>query len=216
MSVSAGLLLLADGRFPAGGHAQSAGVEAAVAYGDVHDEATLERYLHGRLASTGVTDAAFAAASVTSTDRPALDAELTARILSPRLREVGRRMGRQLLRAGRRVWPDPSLDALDGCQQPIVLGAVVAVAGGTPHDAATISMHHLSAAVTGAGVRLLGLDPIGVAAVQAAATPLIERLVAPATDWATTAPRDLPALGGALTDILGEDHGHWTARLFVA
>jgi urease accessory protein len=210
------LLLLADGRFPAGGHAHSAGVEAAVAYGDVVDEATLARYLHARLSSTGVTDAAFAAAAAAGRDPTALDAELRARILSPRLREVGQRMGRQLLRAGRRVWPDPSLDALDGCQQPIVLGALVAVVGGSPHDAATIAMHHLSAAVSSAGVRLLGLDPLAVAAVQAAAAPLIEQLVAPAAEWATAAPAELPALGGALTDILGEDHGRWTARLFVA
>ena len=130
------LLLLADGRFPAGGHAHSAGVEAAVRFGDVVDEATLERYLHARLATTGVTDAAFAGRRRCAGDRAALDAELTARILSPRLREVGQRMGRQLLRAGRRAWPDPALDGLDGCQQPIVLGALVAAAGGAPHDAA--------------------------------------------------------------------------------
>jgi urease accessory protein len=191
-------------------------VEAAVACGDVTGDDTLDRYLRARLATTGVTDAAFAAASVAADDRGELDAELGARILSPRLREVGVRMGRQLLRAGRRVFPDPSLDVLGGCQQPIVLGALVAVAGGTPHDAATITMHHLAAAVTSAGVRLLGLDPIGVAGIQAAAAPLIDELVAPATDWAAAAPRDLPALGGALTDILGEDHGRWTARLFVA
>jgi urease accessory protein len=209
------LLVLADGRFPAGGHAHSAGVEAAVACGDVISEATLERYLHGRLATTGVTEAAFAAASAAGGDVADLDAELTARILSPRLREVGVRMGRQLLRAGRRAFPDPALDVLDGCQQPIVLGALVAVAGGAPADAATIAMHHLGAAVTTAGVRLLGLDPLAVAAIQVASASLIVELVASA-DWATTAPRDLPAIGGAMTDILGEDHGHWSARLFVA
>jgi urease accessory protein len=215
--VDARLLLLADGRFPAGGHAHSAGVEAAVAVGDVVDEPTLDRYLRGRLATTGVTDAAFAAAaSVTAADCAELDVELRARILSPRLREVGVRMGRQLLRAGRRAFPDPTLDTLDGSQQPIVLGALVGVAGGSPPDAATITMHHLAAAVTSAGVRLLGLDPIAVAAIQAAAAPLISELVAPATAWAAAAPRDLPALGGVLTDILGEDHGRWGARLFVA
>ena len=41
-------------------------------------------------------------------------------------------------------------------------------------------------------------------------------LVEPASDWARCTPGELPALGGALTDILGEDHGHWSARLFVA
>lgn len=57
------LLLLADGRFPAGAHAHSAGVESAVRAGDVVDLATLDRYLRGRLATTGLTDAAFAAAA---------------------------------------------------------------------------------------------------------------------------------------------------------
>ncbi len=51
--IAAATLLLADGRFPAGGHAQSAGVESAVRIGDVCDLATLERYLHGRLSTTG-------------------------------------------------------------------------------------------------------------------------------------------------------------------
>jgi urease accessory protein len=77
-------------------------------------------------------------------------------------------------------------------------------------------MHHVSAAVSSAGVRLLGLDPIAVAAIQAGAAPLVATLVAGADEWAACAARDLPAIGGTLTDILGEDHGHWPARLFVA
>ena len=63
LPIAAATLLLADGRFPAGGHAQSAGVESAVRIGDVCDLATLERYLHGRLSTTGVVEAAFAAAA---------------------------------------------------------------------------------------------------------------------------------------------------------
>ena len=59
-----GLLLLGDGRFPAGGHAHSAGVEAAVADGRVVDEVTLERFVHGRLVTTGLVDAALSAATL--------------------------------------------------------------------------------------------------------------------------------------------------------
>ncbi|HUF99188.1 MAG TPA: hypothetical protein VMM60_13745, partial [Ilumatobacter sp.] len=55
------LLILADGRFPSGGHAYSAGVESAVRRGAIVDAASLERYLFARLATSGVTDAAFAA-----------------------------------------------------------------------------------------------------------------------------------------------------------
>ncbi|MGA9279239.1 MAG: hypothetical protein WBV89_19990, partial [Ilumatobacter sp.] len=83
------LLMLVDGRFPAGGHTNSAGVEAAVRLGDVRDDRTLERYLTGRLATTGIVDAAFAACVADGTvDVAVLDAEYSARVLSPALREA--------------------------------------------------------------------------------------------------------------------------------
>ncbi|MCG5447636.1 urease accessory protein UreF [Micromonospora hortensis] len=128
------LLLLADGRFPAGAHAHSGGLEAAVAAGRVTDLASLEAFLAGRLATAGLVGAAFAAAahrvampepigsahparSARPSDTPAesaarsralarLDAELDARTAAPALRAVSRRQGRALLRAGRTIWPD--------------------------------------------------------------------------------------------------------------
>ncbi|MBG6065338.1 urease accessory protein UreF [Micromonospora ureilytica] len=57
------LLLLADGRFPAGAHAHSGGLEAAVAAGRVTDLLSLESFLAGRLATAGLVGAAFAAAA---------------------------------------------------------------------------------------------------------------------------------------------------------
>ncbi|MEU7971475.1 urease accessory UreF family protein [Micromonospora sp. NPDC049089] len=128
------LLLLADGRFPAGAHAHSGGLEAAVAAGRVTDLASLEAFLAGRLATAGLVGAAFAAAahraavaetadsanparSARGADAPAesaarsgalarLDAELDARTAAPALRAVSRRQGRALLRAGRAIWSD--------------------------------------------------------------------------------------------------------------
>jgi urease accessory protein len=219
--MNSAVLLLADGRFPAGGHAYSAGVESAVDVGDVRDLATLERCLDGRLA-LGVVEAAFAAAAVgADEDRVArLDDEFEARVMSPRLRTVSRQLGRQLARAAAAVWADAGLELLaasaDGPHQPIALGVAVGAAGGSAGDAAAISMHHLAAAACTAGVRLLGLDPLAVAAIQARA---LERH-APDADvvagWVAAAPGELPALGGSLTEILGELHGTWDARLFVA
>ena len=112
--IAAATLLLADGRFPAGGHAQSAGVESAVRLGDVCDLATLERYLHGRLSTTGLVEAAFAAAASTADgdELDVLSAELDARLLAPRSREISRRLGRQMLRASRLAWPSARLDHL--------------------------------------------------------------------------------------------------------
>jgi urease accessory protein len=221
----ASVLLLADGRFPAGGHAYSAGVESAVDVGDVHDLASLERYLDGRLA-LGVVEAAFAASAVAAALRAdpelivVLDDEFDARVLSPRLCAVSRRLGRQLVRAGAAIWPTAALTRLaessDGPHQPVALGAAVAAAGGAAADAAAVSLHHLAAAVCTAGVRLLGLDPLAVAAAQSRSL----RCHAPGADdvagWVAASPSDLPAFGGSLTEILGEMHGEWDARLFVA
>ena len=53
----AALLVLADGRFPAGGHAHSGGVEAAVARGPYHDADSLEAFCRGRLHTAGLVAA---------------------------------------------------------------------------------------------------------------------------------------------------------------
>jgi urease accessory protein len=226
--LEAGLLLLADGRFPSGGHTQSGGVEAAVLVGDVADVESLERYLLGRLGTTGRVDAAFSAtacalAHTTDCEHPlaaiqTLDAEYSARTMSPYLREVSRRQGRQLLRSAREIWPSPWLDLLaevdGGPHQPVVLGVTVGGAGGDPIDAATIALHHLASAVTTAAVRLLGLDPVALAGVHARAASTIDGIAAasgPGLDASL-----LPATGGLLTEILGQHHGGRDARLFVA
>ncbi|WP_433457733.1 hypothetical protein [Micromonospora sp. CA-248212] len=71
MPTSSLLLLLADGRFPAGAHAHSGGLEAAVAAGRVTDLASLEAFLVGRLATAGLVGAAFAAAAHRAAVTPA-------------------------------------------------------------------------------------------------------------------------------------------------
>ncbi|MBB5778513.1 urease accessory protein UreF [Nonomuraea jabiensis] len=59
------LLLLADSRFPAGGHAHSGGTERAIASGAVFDVPSLARFLHGRLHTTGALTATLTAAAHT-------------------------------------------------------------------------------------------------------------------------------------------------------
>ncbi len=236
--VAPSLLLLADARFPTGGHAHSAGTEQAVAIGDVRDVESLDRYLRARLATTGRTDAAFTAftcrlmsdmnrptgpesddrivgSCLTSTDR-----EYSARMPSPYLRDASRRLGRQLVRAASRTWPSAALAEVaatpGGPHQPIALGAAAASAGARPVDAAVLALHHLAGAVATAGVRLLGLDPIEVAAVQAEATETVAATALVDEPWLVDDPAHLPASGGLLTEILGEHHGSLDARLFVA
>ncbi|TDT17385.1 urease accessory protein [Ilumatobacter fluminis] len=241
--VAPSLLLLADARFPTGGHAHSAGTEQAVAIGDVRDVESLDRYLRARLATTGRTDAAFTAFTcrmgsdpnrhlidaegrrpvgwgLTPSDLAATDREYSARMPSPYLRDASRRLGRQLVRVASRTWPSAALAEVaatpGGPHQPIALGAAAASAGARPVDAAVLALHHLAGAVATAGVRLLGLDPIEVAAVQAEATETAAATALVDEPWLVDDPAHLPASGGLLTEILGEHHGSLDARLFVA
>ncbi|MEM8620795.1 MAG: urease accessory UreF family protein [Actinomycetota bacterium] len=220
------LLLVADSRLPAGGHTQSVGVESAIHYGDVTDAVTLERYLRGRLATTGHTEAAFAArvatpgAGETAADVLVLDAELAARLLSPRQRQVSRQLGRQLLRVAANVGGSGVLTQLgrlpEGPLQPLALGALIAAVGGTPIDAATIQLHHIIGAGTTAAVRLLGLDPIELVQLSSRLGVEMRDLAERATADAARPVVDLPSWGGTLTEILSEDHGAWDHRMFAA
>lgn len=230
MTLLPALLLLADGRFPSGGYANSCGAESAVRHGDIVDAESMERYLRGRLWSSGVTDAAFATrACVGATadegaafDRllDELDGEYDARTVSPRLRLVSRQMGRQLCRSARAVWPHAALDVAaglpGGSHQSVVLGVAAAAAGAAPRDAAALALHHMSGAVATAAVRMLGLDPLAASAVQARVAHDLDAILSDADRWACTDPVDLPARTSTLSEILAEEHGRWDARMFVA
>jgi len=222
-------LLLADGRFPSGGHVQSWGVEAACATGDVTDVETLEAFVRGRLNTQGVVDASVAAwvanrlPSGDPFDWTDLDAEVSARMASPRLRQASRTQGRQLLRTGARVWPCVWLDdcrraSPEGPHQAVALGAVAGAAGLNARQAAAVAVHHLVASATTATVRLLGLDPFGIAALSAR---LAQELDSAARHAATTAAdcptaSALPATVGLLADIYAEHHATWEVRLFAS
>ena len=219
----AALLLLADGRFPSGGHAHSAGTEAACATGGVYDGQSLQAFASGRLHTTGLVDASFAAAACAGGHGwRDLDAAYDARTVSPRLRAVSRSMGRQLLRSGRRVWPDPMLDSLaaassvDGAHHPLALGAVARAAGLDELDAATASLHHLASAVATSALRLLGLDPFDVYSRLAALAPVIDEIASIAMSHARSSIDMLPAASAPLIEILAEDHATWEVRLFAS
>jgi urease accessory protein len=116
------LLLLADSRLPAGGHAHSGGLEPAAAAGTVASVADLADFLRGRLATTGLVTAALAAAACAHGGEGGggdlrdgwarLDAEVDARTPSPAQRKASRAQGRALLRAARTTWPHPALESL--------------------------------------------------------------------------------------------------------
>ena len=224
-------MLLADGRFPAGGHAHSAGVESAVADKRVHDEASLEEFVAGRLATTGLTDASLAvatahrlgSASSTAAIRSVLldvDAEADARIQVAVSRQASRRLGRQLGRAAARCWPAGELAEIaglfpDGAHQSVVFGCVGVAAGASLDDVAGLVVHHTLTTPAQAGVRLLGLDPFGVAALVSRLHQAATAVASDAVRFGTSALADLPAVSAPLFDIEATRHAGWDVRLFA-
>ncbi|MEU6011045.1 urease accessory UreF family protein [Streptomyces sp. NPDC047453] len=221
----AALLILADGRFPAGGHAHSGGVEAAVSSGGVHDPVSLEAFCRGRLHTVGLTAAGLAAAAATGYDALLLDEAADARTPMPALRKVARRLGRQLLRAARATWPSADLDRLadarpQGVHQPVVLGVTARAAGLSPLDAAQAAAYESVGGPAAAAVRLLSLDPFDTTALLARLAPELDD-VAEAAAAATTRVAEegvdaLPAASAPLLDLIGEQHSTWTVRLFAS
>ncbi|MEU2507225.1 urease accessory UreF family protein [Streptomyces sp. NPDC007863] len=215
------LLVLADGRFPAGGHAHSGGAEAAVKAGRVRDAASLEAFCRGRLHTAGLTAAGLAAGAALGLDPHELDAAADARTPSPALRAAARRLGRQLMRAARATWPGPGLDALAaafprGAHQPVVLGATARAAGLGPEDAAHCAAYESVGGPATATVRLLGLDPYQATAVLARLAPEMDEVAARATAAAREGVDALPAASAPLLDITAEQHAAWPVRLFAS
>ncbi|MEU9225214.1 urease accessory UreF family protein [Streptomyces massasporeus] len=221
----AALLVLADGRFPAGGHAHSGGAEAAVKAGRISGAASLGEFCRGRLHTAGLTAAGLSAAAALGIDPVALDRAADARTSSPALRVAARKLGRQLLRAARATWPSAELDALGrefpkGAHQPVVLGLVARAAGLGPVDAAYCAAYESVSGPASATVRLLSLDPFDATRVLARLAPEVDRVADRAVEAARKVVDDgvdaLPAGSAPLLEIGAEAHAGWPVRLFAS
>jgi len=179
------LLLLSDGRFPAGGYAHSGGLESAVA--DGLQVADLPRFLVERLAAVARPEcvlmlAAARAARVPDLDALlCLDAEAEARTPSPPLRTASRRLGAQLLRSACTVWPERALIAAyraasNATPRAVAFGVVAASTGLDDLDAAQGYLYEEAAMVSAAAVRLLPLDSADALRLLTDAEPTLNRL----------------------------------------
>ncbi|MFF7052652.1 urease accessory protein UreF [Streptomyces griseorubiginosus] len=221
----AALLVLADGRFPAGGHAHSGGAEAAVKSGRITDAESLEAFCRGRLHTAGLVSAALAAAAVLGVAPRELDAAADARTPSPALRLAARKLGRQLTRAARATWPSAELDALatefpKGAHQPVVLGLAARAAGLEAVDAAYCAVYESVSGPASATVRLLSLDPFDATAVLARLAPELDRVADQALESARRVVAEgvgaLPSASAPLLEIGAELHAAWPVRLFAS
>lgn len=213
-SVSA-LLLLADGRFPDGTHAHSSGMEAAVALGRVHDPASMHRYIEARLWTTVRTDAA-AAALAARGEHPldGIDAALVLRQPGAAARNASRSLGRSLVRTAARIWPGREPRLADGRPplQPVALGAVAALSGCGPEEAALCTVHAAAAALSSAALRLLGLDPFAVAGVLADLRGPVAEVAA--SVQSVGSPAELPSASTPLAELDPEFQRTIEPRLF--
>jgi urease accessory protein len=225
------LLLLSDSRLPAGGHAHSGGIEVAVARGDIATISDLETFIVGRLGTTGYTSAAFAAATTILWDARShdmrmsqlqlLEQELDARTPSAVQRRVSRSQGRALLRVVIASWPSEAseLDLSLAPHLATATGLACAVAHLAPTDAAVLTCQSMVTGAASAAVRLLGLDPVAVTAMQArlaSSVGLISRQAAAAAASCDSNFAALPSNGSPLLDIRAEFHATQEVRLFAS
>jgi urease accessory protein len=228
------LLLLLDTRAPAGAHHHSGGMEAAVGTGLVTELADLEHFCQTRLRTSARVAAAFAAAAChLQADFPEraplpalaqaarwaeLDAEFDARTPSAAMRTASRQLGGGLLRLLR------SLDLVTPLapggrpapHHPLVLGAGIGLAGGSPELAARAAALAACASPASAAVRLLGLDPFAVQAMLARLAPGIDECARRAAKDAAGPPSSLPADGAPALDLLADFHLTTEVRLFAS
>jgi urease accessory protein len=244
--LNSALLLLGDGRFPAGGHSHSGGLEEAVGALRVQDSDDLFAFLTGRLATTGRVDAAIAAAAWAAAPSIGalitLDAEAVARCPSPALRQASRAQGRGLLRAARSLWPagedrgsPPSTGVVDpagrvdlaelanqlphGPMHPVALGAVGRHVGLNAEKAALLAAQASVNGPAWAATRLLGLDPFAVGRCLARLSRQVEGIAAGAATMMADGGdviEKLPAHSAPLLEIGAENHAKWEVQLFAS
>ena len=230
------LLLLLDSRAPAGAHHHSGGMEAAIGTGLVTGLASLEDFCRAKLRTSARVSAAFAAAACRLQSRYAeramgpsaadqwrvLDAEFEVRTPSEAMRIASRQLGGTLVRLLRSVIPeaDPvtpwTLGAGPAPHHPLVLGAGVALAGGTPDLAARAAALAGCAGPASAAVRLLGLDPFAVQAMLARLAPGVDECAASAAAAAAGPVSLLPADAAPALDLLADYHLTVEVRLFAS
>ena len=151
-----------------------------------------------------------------------LEAEFEARTPSEAMRMASRQLGGALVRLLRSVLPEAdvvtpwTLGTGPAPHHPIVLGAGVARAGGTPELAARAAALAACAGPASAAVRLLGLDPFAVQALLARLAPGVDECAAVAAAAAAGPPSALPADAAPALDLLADYHLTAEVRLFAS
>ena len=196
------LLQLADGTFPSGGFAHSAGLEASMHLGGVE---AIEDFLDDAIVATRETTLPFVRAASAEPSRLAeLDERFDATLPLDVPNRASRAQGRSLISAARRIF---DLE-LEPAHHAPAFGAIFGLLGMTADETASAYVHGAMRGVLSAAVRLNLVGPLEaqrLLASRAEAMRAAVRSTRSIDDVAVTAP--LTELWGALHDCLD-------ARLF--
>jgi urease accessory protein len=203
------LLQLADGSFPSGGFAHSAGLEASMQLGGIEE---VEDFLDDAVVSARETTLPFVRAAAAE---PARLLELDERFDVTLPLEVpnraSRAQGRSLASAAARIFDLPAVaeHARRGpAHHAPVFGAIFGSVGISVDEAAIAYLHGAARGVLSAAVRLNLVGPLEaqrILAARAAAMRAAAEAIRHVDDVAQTAP---------LVELWGALHDHLDARLF--
>ena len=213
------ILQLADSAWPSGSFAHSAGLESAWRGRLVHDERSLESFLHTQLAQWARGTAPLALMAFRdAAEFPAADALCDLFLNHPVANQASRVQGRGMLAAALRAWPDAGLSELDdrlrASDSPRhfapIFGAISARLAISEPDAARLLCFTTLRGVISAAVRL---NIIGPLAAQAMQHRLTARAEAMAGESRHVSPDDI-AQTSPVADLLSSCHGRLYSRLF--
>lgn len=217
------VLAVADGRFPVGGHAHSSGLEAAHRLDGATTPDDLRAFLHGRLSTSGVTEANLIAGimyriDLANIDWELIDAEIDARIPNATLRSTSRLLGRHWVRAATRVGAGESLgELLDAVAEPHQVAVFALVSRHwniDPSTAVAIHLHHLSSSVTGAATRLSGIDPYIAQEIHLEQSSHCAQVARDACSTMAASWASIPAPSGPAAEVGAAVHRTLDGRLF--
>lgn len=215
-------LQLGDSAFPIGVFSFSQALERYVQDRLVTDLESLSEYLQDLLHQVAWTDGIALLATCDAQgalDRLIrIDQEVGAFKLGKESRAMTTKTGRQLLRLGAELWPEPLADVALLAKQgrliptyPVALGCVASAAGLTRSEAFILELYSTAAAVCGAAMRLMRVDHIQVQRLLLQANAWSGALLAECADQ----PLDAMRTTGPLLEIEGMRHERSEVRIFA-
>lgn len=209
------LLQLADGAFPSGGFAHSAGLEAAT---HLRGDVAIEQLVDEAVLAAGRASLPFVRAACESPSAlPALDDRFDATSTSHVANRASRAQGRALATAAARVWEgDAGVQSIaeharrGSAHHAPVFGALFGALGVRAEEAQIAFLHATLRGVLSAAVRLGAVGPLEAQRMQAARAELAEKLLRACGGLDV----DDAAQASPLVELYGALHDRLDGRLF--